>query len=497
MLLDFSQDGEKLTISYWGDGGELCTMTKKLTDDMLFNWAVCGESSPEKDPVYRNWDGRPVKKRYLPYKEGNRTVYQLTPFRIAEIIDDLPSEEYDRIFSYNIPRIAFIDIETEVADDFPKPELAEMPITCIGFVGQAHKVYVYGTKKLDAREKLRIQNDIDKHTEKLNTKFEFIYKYFGGEEAMLKHFLSSTVPHFPMMSGWNFIDFDWAYIYNRAGRLGVDPLPASPTRKFIGKNVKVPQHRGIIDYMECYRKWDTNVEQKENYKLNQAGFDVLGVEKVHYSGSLQDLYVQDFPKYIYYNAIDCILVEMLHEKLGVSTIGCTLAYIAKTQATKMFSPVALTENIIARDFYKQHKVCPPISMDNRESEGYDGAYVKQPKTGFHRCCICNDFASLYPNIIRELNLSPETFVKKIDEDDDVAREKWLKKGYIVSRSGCVFKKEPGVFSTLVGRVYNQRKEYKKKSYIASKRAFKLQELAADITLSDEEALKKMQEILND
>lgn len=497
MLLDFSQSGNKLTISYWGEGGELCVMTKKLSDDMMFNWKVCGEDNPEKDPVYRNWDGRPVRKHWLPYKENGRTVNQMTPMRIAEIIDDLPKEDYDKIFSYNIPRIVFIDIETEIDEDFPKPEEARLPITCIGFTMQDHKVYVYGTRPLDARDRAKVQEDIDRHTEKLHTKFEFIYREFPDEASMLKHFLSGTVQHFPMMSGWNFISFDWAYICNRAVKLGIDPDKSSPIGKMVGKDVKVPVHRGIIDYMECYRKWDTNVEQKENYKLNQAGYDVLGVEKVHYSGSLQDLYEQDFPKYIYYNAIDCILVEMLHEKLGVSTIGCTLAYIAKTQATKMFSPVALTENIIARDFYKLKKVCPPISMDGRESEGYDGAYVKQPKTGFHRCCICNDFASLYPNIIRELNLSPETFVTKIDEDDDVAREKWLKKGFIVSRSGCVFKKEPGVFSTLVGRVYNQRKEYKNKSYIASKRVFKLLELADDVTLSDEEALEKMREILND
>lgn len=499
MLLDYTQRGDVLSLSYWGNDGRTHIENLRLSSDELFNWKVCSENDPEKDPVYRSWDNKPVKRVDFPevkkdkYGKEKMSFPKLSVFRLAEIIDDLPKDLHDDIFSYNIPKHVFIDIETQIAEEFPKPEEAKMPITCIGFATQKKKIYVYATRQLDKRDIIRIQNDINEHTKKLKTKFEFVYKGFQDETSMLYFFLTKNVPNFPLMSGWNFVDFDWTYIFNRAEKLGIDTKASSPMNILVGKQ-KTPLHVGVVDYMECYRKWDTNVEQKENFKLDQAGLDVLGIQKVHYSGNLQDLYENDFPKYIYYNAIDCILVEMLHEKLGVSVIGFTLAYIAKAQASKMFSPVALTESIMARDFYQMKRVLPPVDT-KKESKGYEGAYVKQPKVGYHRYCTCNDFASLYPNIIRLLNLSPETFVAKVDENDDEAKRKWLEKGYIVSQSGCVFSQEPGVFSTLVGRVYNQRKEYKKKSYVANMRAFKLRELAENISLSDEEAMEMMKNIL--
>lgn len=501
MLLDYKQEKDVLTISYWNSEGRTTIKNLKLEYNDLFNWKVCRESDKDADPVYRNWDGKPVKRVDYPTVEvdenGNERltkIPKLSTFRIAEIIDDFPKELYDEVFSYNIPKMVFVDIETEIGDEFPKPEEAKMPITCIGFATQKHKVYVYGVKPLTPRELADIQERINEHTKKMSTHFDFEYKQFKDETTLLYFFLSKNVPNFPMMSGWNFIDFDWTYIVNRAKKLGLDPKVSSPCKMLVGKTNR-PLHVGMIDYMECYRKWDTNVSQKENFKLDQAGLDVLGIQKVHYSGSLQDLYEQDFPTYIYYNAIDCILVEMIHEKIAVSTIGCTLAYIANAQAMQMFSPVALTESIMARDFYKQKRILVPKEKGDKESDGYEGAYVKAPVVGYHMYCTCNDFASLYPNIIRELNLSPETFVEKLDENDETAKAEWLEKGYIVSESGCVFKKEPGVFSSLVGRVYNQRKGYKKKSYVASEKSFKLLELADNAELSDDEALAKMEEIL--
>lgn len=502
MLLDYTQRGDVLSLSYWGSDGMTHIKDIRLGSEELFNWKVCGENDPEKDPVYRCWDGSPVKRTDYPRKTkdrlGNDKVLlpRLSPFRLAEIIDDLPKDMYDEIFSYNIPRHIFVDIETAVEGEFPKPEEARQPITCIGFATQKKKVYVYAVKPLSAIEILGIQDRIDKHTESLGVHFDFVFKKFQDETSMLKYFLTRNVPCFPLMSGWNFIDFDWTYMYNRACKLGLEPKGASPVGMLMGEK-KIPLHVGVVDYMECYKKWDTNVEQKENYKLDQAGHDVLGMRKVHYSGNLQDLYEENFPEYIFYNAIDCILVERLHDKLGVSTIGFTLAYIAHAQASRMFSPVALTESIMARDYYKVKRVLPPKERSETNKKKYQGAYVKEPRVGYHRFCICNDFASLYPNIIRMLNLSPETFVTKVDEHDDEAKKYWLDKGYIVSESGCVFSKEPGILATLVGRVYNQRKEYKKTSYVASMKSFALKEAAEDLSMDDAALLHAARTIMGD
>lgn len=490
MLLDYIQikrdDKDILSVSYYKDGK---TKIKDipLNGSDMYNWKVCYESNPDKSTKYRNWNNKPVRKI---------KTNKLSEFRIGEILDNLPKEEHDEIFDYVLPNIYFVDIETEIDSELSVKESAQQarkPITVIGIATPTNEVVVLSSEKnLTPIEIKNVELKIKEHTEKYKMKFSFRFRSFSCESDMLKFFLKHMVSRFPMMSGWNFVDFDWAYIVNRCKRLNIDISIASPINKVVGRD-KFPAHVAVIDYMECYKKWDTSVT-KENLKLDQAGLDVLGVQKVNYSGTLDELYRDDFAKYVYYNAIDCALVAMLHNKLGVSSIGNMMTYISKCPTMNMFSPVKLTEAILARDYYAQNKV---LASDYSEKiqQAYRGAYVKAPITGFHRCCICNDFASLYPNIIRELNLSPETFVSKIEETDTEKKLQKRNQGYIVSESGCVFDKNPGVFSTLVGRVYNQRKSYKKIAVDASIKARLLEDLL-NSNLSDEEAMKRYDEIMN-
>lgn len=501
MLLDYIQIGNKISVSYYGRDGKTHIKDIVVPDDQMFNWKYCSEKSKDRDLTKRSWDDKAVKRAY---PEKDKTTVKLSTFRIAEIIDDLPKDEYDEIFEYNLPRTFFVDIETEIDEELTVKESAEQtrkPITVIGIATPEKEVLVLSAvKDLTAKEKSEIQFDIDNHTKQYGSMFKFKFKCFGSETAMLKFFLTNLVPKFPMMTGWNFVDFDWKYITNRAAKLNIKDAAAlaSPIGKAVGKDPKFPVHVGVIDYMQAYAKWDTSVQQKENLKLDQAGFDVLGVKKVKYDGTLDDLYNSDFKRYVYYNAIDCALVAMLHDKLGVSSIGNTLTYIAKCPTMRMFSPVSLTESIMARDYYAQGKVLPVVDS-HPDQQPYEGAYVKKPEVGFHIYCICNDFASLYPNIIRELNLSPETFIGKIDENDiafNEKRQQKLNEGYIVSESGCIFKKEPGVFSTLVGRVYNQRKSYKKTAVQASITARLLEDLLKRNDLSDEEIEREYEKIVS-
>lgn len=491
MLLDYIQQGNSISVSYYAADGKTHIETINLRDDQMFNWEVCPESAYSRDKKYVSWDGKAVRR--VP-------ATRLTNFRMAEIIDDLPKEAHDRIFEYALPRTFFVDIETEIDPELSVKESAETamkPITVIGIATPDRQIIVLSSfKDLTPMERAQIQADINNHTKQFGVSFDFSFRCFNSEARMLDYFLTNMVARFPMMSGWNFVDFDWKYIVNRCDRLKPDVHieKASPIKKLVGKN-RFPAHVGVVDYMECYQKWDTSVAQKENLKLDQAGLDVLGVRKVAYTGTLDDLYRDDFPKYVYYNAIDCILVEMLHEKLGVSSIGNTLTYIAKCPTMRMFSPVSLTESILARDYYARDRVLPAIKGD-RNQEPYEGAYVKKPKIGFHKCCICNDFASLYPNIMRELNLSPETLVVKLAEDDEVSKQKYLDKGYIVSASGCVFRKDPGVFSTLVGRVYNQRKSYKKTAVNAAIKARLLEDLLRENITDEKELQARYEQIMN-
>lgn len=490
MLMDYMQIGKTLSVSYFDKSGKTQVKNIPLNDDQMFNWEYCKPHNMAKaDKKYKSWDGKAVLRK---------PATKLSGFRMAEILDDLPKDMYDEIFEYALPQTYFVDIETKIDPTLTVKESAEearMPITLIGVATPNRGVIVLSSEKdLTPHERQQIQIDITNHTKPFGVNFKFQFRCFPDETSMLKHFLYNMVRKFPVMSGWNFVEFDWKYISNRCKRLNIPMENASPIKKLIGKDKNMPAHVCILDYMECYSKWDTSVSQKENLKLDQAGEDVLGVKKVHYDGTLDDLYERSFKDYVYYNAIDCALVEMLHEKLGVSSIGNTLTYIAKCPTPRMFSPVTLTESILARNYYKRDKVLPVVNKDNKQ-EGYEGAYVKQPIVGYHRFCICNDFASLYPNIIRELNLSPETFLMKLDEEDIEGKRQKLAEGYIVSESGCVFLKDAGVFSTLVGEVYNQRKAYKKTAVNAAIKSRLLEDLLKRTDLSDEEALAEYEKIV--
>ena len=492
MLMDYMQVGDTISVSYFDKNGKTQIKDIPLSEEQMFNWEYCKPYNLKNaDKKYTSWDGKPVVK--VKPKDG-----KLSPFRLAEIIDDLPKETYDEIFEYNLPQTYFVDIETKIDPTLTVKESAEVarqPITLIGIATPNRGIIVLSSgKDLTPYEQKQIQADITRHTKPFGVNFKFQFKCFPDETSMLKQFMHHMVKKFPVMSGWNFFDFDWKYITNRCKKFGISIAKASRIEKVIGKDKNMPAHACILDYMQCYSKWDTSVSQKENLKLDQAGEDVLGIKKVHHDGTLDDLYNNNFKDYVYYNAIDCALVEMLHEKLGVSSIGNTLTYIAQCPTTRMFSPVSLTESILARNYYKINKVLPVVKKDNKQ-EGYDGAYVKAPIVGLHRFCICNDFASLYPNIIRELNLSPETFLMKLEETDLEAKRQKLAEGFIVSESGCVFSKEAGVFSTLVGEVYNKRKSYKKTAVNAAIKSRLLEDLLKRTDLSDEEALREYEKIV--
>lgn len=513
MILEIKQRPKTndLTFSYVNTKGEIIYDVCPIIDrargiDDNFNWTECGKDNPERVPNVLNWNGRAVKRNRPSSLGLNPHVaveYEnLTQTRCMEIIQTRYSEaELAEIDCYKMPKMTFVDIETGMSPDgFEKPETARQPVTVIGMATEDHRIIVYGIKPLTDEQKNRIQYDINEHTKSLNNvHFEFKYIYFDSETAMLMAFFRN-MKNMGMISGWNVVGFDWGYLYNRASlRLKIDPATLVGVSGMTSGKDKIPTHIPIVDYMECYRRWDRSVEQKENLKLDQAGYDVLGVQKVHFAGSLQDLYEQDFPKYVYYNAIDCILVEQLHERLKLTDIGCTLAWIAKTPVNRMQSVVATTEGALADAYRKAGRVICDANKKKGEAEGegYEGAFVKDPVLGLHLFVSCNDFASLYPNIIRELNMSPETLVTKAEEWDENAKAKWRKKGYIVSQSGCVFEPNttPGIFATLIGEIYNKRKAFKKKSYVCADKQRKLEELVKRVDLSDGDALAEMERIL--
>jgi DNA polymerase elongation subunit (family B) len=213
--------------------------------------------------------------------------------------------------------------------------------------------------------------------------------------------------------------------------------------------------------MDLYSNWDRTVSVKENNQLNTAAMQTIGVGKIKYDGGLQQLYEDDYQKYLYYNAVDSILVYLIDQKLKTLQVVLTLSNICKISFYKAGSPVAITESLIARNLLAGGKVMAvkPYQKEKEKNEQYTGAFVKQPVVGKHRAVACFDFASLYPSIMRQFNISPDSFIEmapasKVDSFD--------KKDFTATSTGAVYQKEPSILKKVLTDLYAKRREYKKK-----------------------------------
>lgn len=455
MLLDIQQEDRVVTISYFNkDGG---VEFKEFDTSHVDNWQVCGDNDRYRDKTFKNWDGRSVKK----YKSKGLSKHSLTNF-----LETLPEEDAENIFGYNFPKIYFFDIETEVTEGFPKPELAENKVLTISLVTPEQTVLVMGLEDLTDNQIASIHNRINEHFKEFDQNWKFTYKKFDNEYDMLYTFMK-TVSKLPMLSGWYCIDFDWQYLINRCRRLHIDPSIASPTGKLTDKN-KLPYHVGLLDYKDLYMNWDRSVSPKENGKLETAAKQVLGMGKIQYDGELQELYENDFETYVFYNAVDSGLVYYIDQKLKTMHVVLTLSNICKISIYKASSPVAITESILARNLLKENKLMARDFAESSESKKtgkYTGAFVKAPVVGKHRGVAAFDYASLYPSIMRQFNISPDSFIEKLPNNVKDERRKQMLGKQIVTSYGGVYSHEPSILKRVLTNLYEERTTYKKQSWV--------------------------------
>lgn len=459
MLLDIIQDKSNLQVSYWGTDGKTHIEIIKIPDEEQFVWLTSSKDKTDlKVKNVHNWNGKTVyKHRINPFNE------KLNRYRQYEILDSQPDDVKERIFSYNLPEIFFIDIENQQQEGKPNPEKPDKPVTVIGICCPNDTVMVLsGGYNLTEKEQESIQKRIDEHFEQVHRHFKFVFRYFKSEYDLLYFFFSMLIPKMAMMTGWNFEDYDWRYLYNRAKLLGIDPTLASPTRILTGQ-VDRPAHVGLIDYLKAYKKWTWN--SNENYRLDTIGEKLCKIKKVQHSESLDDMLNNNFEKYVYYNAIDCCLVKLIHEACNALTCGLTTAWLGRIKAMDCFSTTYIPENLLRSSFYGEHKVLGVDPFAKKKvGEKYEGAFVKQPIPGLHKYCTCNDYASLYPSLMRQFNIGPETLVTLLSETDEALKQQWRDKGYIVCASGAVFQKEDGHLKKIITDLYFKRKAYKKTSF---------------------------------
>lgn len=296
-----------------------------------------------------------------------------------------------------------------------------------------------------------------------------------------------------IVTGWNVQFFDIPYLVRRMERLwgeraetvmNLSPFRDLNTREVVlfGQAQTVIDVRGvaILDYLELYKKF--TYTQRENYRLDTIAHIELGRRKVSYKEyhSLHTLYKDNYQKFVEYNIADVELVDALDEKLKMLELVCALAYSAKANYVDTFKQVRLWDVMIYHYLRGQGKQIPP-KVEGDKTEQYAGAFVKPPQVGLHRWVVSFDVASMYPHIIREWNLSPETITgRKVEvKIDDLLQEKPMQAfqhdadltslGYAMAANGVlVHRHTEGFLPVMLKTLYDERTRFKKLANDAKK-----------------------------
>jgi DNA polymerase elongation subunit (family B) len=467
MIVNIEQRQGRLIISHIKKNGELGFTQLNIPAAHQYSYVYTQKGTNV--PELQSWDFKPVRK--IPAQFLNR-------HRIQEFFMDAGEKNVSHLFEANMPNFAAADIEVEVTDEgFANPDLASNRVTAISFV-KNKEVTVFGSKNLNDKEFKEISEKINEHIKSTKKEYQFIYKYHENEADMIYDFLYNYVRHTPLVSGWNFWGYDWRYLMNRCRKLNMDVSWLSPTGQWYEHKIKdknkdvlllMPQHKLIVDYMAIYQKWDRTIEVKENDTLDFVAEEGLGIKKVKYPGTLQELYEKDYVQFVFYSAMDSILVDLLNNKLKTMNTFLGLANITKVEAMSAFSPIKMLEATLTRYAYRRNQVFPKDDR-RKERQTYEGAFVFEPIPNLYEWVASFDFASLYPSIMRQFMLSIENFKFK-DKNYEP------KKDEIKTFSGSVFDAsyEPLIVEILTN-YYNQRRNAKKVFLTAEKEADELRHI---------------------
>jgi DNA polymerase elongation subunit (family B) len=474
---------KKLVCSYVDKSGEI--KMKYYDWDNPMKYVTCEDNDPLKHPKFKSWDGKSVKQ--VQVERPDR-------YAIYEYLDSLPQDEQDELFEFNLPKVYFVDIETEIVDGFPEAsdvkdssgnvikEGASTQVLSISIVYD-DKIILLGLKDMPDDMQERIRVNTNKYFKKFDSDYKFKYVKYDDEFDMLYAFFYKMIPKMPLITGWNFLNYDWSYLVNRSRKISkwingkeykIDPSISSPLKrmnKMWGTEYEVPAHRMIFDYMQLYEICDTSIKVKESSSLDFVSQKLVGVDKIKYNGSLQKLYEDDFETFMYYNAVDSVLVQKIHEARNYISIVYAISSLSKirivdvvSQMNNALASLAITEGVLRNRFREQDNI---VLFKGESSEGEStiaGGWVKDPVVGMNRWVVTYDFASLYPTTQRQFFIAPETFVGVQNSNRkgycDNGKEIDLEK-HVICVNGVVFEKRLSPTLRMLEDVYADRKKAKK------------------------------------
>ena len=405
---------------------------------------------------------------------NDRYIYQY-------ISEKYPEDE----IKFDISKIKLVTLDIEVASEagFPDVESCSEEILAITIQDYTtKKIITWGVKPF-------------KHN-----RSDLTYHYCPSEYELLSSFINYWMVDVPdVITGWNIQLYDVPYICKRLNRVLGEKLMkrfsnwglVTEGEVYInGRKHTTFDVGGLtqLDYLDLYKKF--TYKAQESYRLDYIAEVELGQKKLDHSEfeTFKDFYTQGWQKFIEYNIVDVELVDRLEDKMKLIELALTMAYDAKVNYADVFYQVRMWDNIIYTYLKKRDIVIPPKNK-SQKNEKYAGAYVKEPIPGKYDWVVNFDLNSLYPHLIMQYNISPETLLEErhptvnVDKilNQEISFEMY--KDYAVCANGAMFRKDVrGFLPELMEKIYKDRTIYKKKM-IAAKQEYekkKTKELEKEI-----------------
>ena len=368
-------------------------------------------------------------------------------------------------FDMDLMTIYTIDIEVGCDNGFPSVEACQEEMLCITIKNLiTKKVITWGTREFtpDGTE----------------------YRVFWKEQEMLSDFHQWWTENTPdIITGWNCNLYDIPYLCRRLERVLGEKWKKSmsPWNRVLEREIEIHNRKhlqydisgvAILDYLDLYKKFTYSAQ--ESYRLDHIANVELGQKKVDHSEyeNFKEFYTKDWQKFVEYNIVDVELVDRLEDKMKLIELALTLSYDAKVNLSDVYSQVRMWDTMIYNDLQKKNIVVPP-KVSTKKDEQYAGAYVKVPEPGGYDWVVSFDLNSLYPHLIMQYNISPETLVERrhgaVSVDKLLEQEAEIDGEYAVCANGAQYRKDiHGFLPEMMQRIYDDRKIYKGKM-LAAKR----------------------------
>jgi DNA polymerase elongation subunit (family B) len=389
------------------------------------------------------------------------TVYGNDNYKAQYISQTYPEDE----IKFDIKKIRLVTIDIEVASENGFPNVFDCAEELLAITLQN-----YATKHIICFASRPY----------INTRKDVVYVECSDEIDLIRHFLAFWEKETPdVITGWNCELYDIPYIAGRIDRIlgekearRLSPWGNIRKRELVIKGREQISYEvagvSVIDYLDLYKKF--TYKAQESYRLDHIANVELGQKKLDHSEfeTFKDFYTKDWQKFIDYNIRDVELVDQLEDKMKLIELCFTMAYDAKINFNDVFFQVRTWDAIIYNYLKKRNIVIPPKDRSEK-SDKFAGAYVKEPKPGKYDWVVSFDLNSLYPHLIMQYNISPETLLDErhpsATVDKILQRQVDLEKysDYAVCPNGAMYRKDVrGFLPELMEKMYNDRVIFKKK-----------------------------------